>query len=106
MWPSLPATAGLLCPSAVEGVPPGVVSGGGGPGGGGWRGGGRKGRPAGGGAGRFPAPNTRMPIHLENETTLVAEARAGNPAAFTTLVNQYDRNIYRLARNITRNREG
>ena len=46
-----------------------------------------------------------MPTHLENETTLVAEARAGNAAAFTTLVRQYDRNIYRLALNITGNRE-
>ena len=46
-----------------------------------------------------------MPTHLENETTLVAEARAGNAAAFTTLVNQYDRNIYRLALNITGHRE-
>ena len=44
-----------------------------------------------------------MPTHLENETTLVADARAGNAAAFTTLVNQYDRNIYRLALNITGN---
>jgi RNA polymerase sigma-70 factor (ECF subfamily) len=46
-----------------------------------------------------------MPTHLENETTLVAEARAGDAAAFTTLVHQYDRNIYRLALNITGNRE-
>jgi len=46
-----------------------------------------------------------MPTHLENETTLVAEARAGSAEAFTTLVNQYDRNIYRLALNITGNRE-
>jgi len=46
-----------------------------------------------------------MPTHLENETTLVAEARAGDAAAFTTLVRQYDRNIYRLALNITGNRE-
>lgn len=42
-----------------------------------------------------------MPTHLENEATLVADARAGNAEAFTTLVNQYDRNIYRLALNIT-----
>lgn len=42
-----------------------------------------------------------MPTHLENEATLVAEARAGNAEAFTTLVHQYDRNIYRLALNIT-----
>ena len=42
-----------------------------------------------------------MPTHLENETTLVAEARAGSDQAFTTLLRQYDRNIYRLALNIT-----
>lgn len=42
-----------------------------------------------------------MPVHLENEATLVAEARAGDAEAFTTLVHQYDRNIYRLALNIT-----
>lgn len=46
-----------------------------------------------------------MPTHLENETTLVAEARAGSAEAFTALVNQYDRHIYRLAFNITGNRE-
>ena len=46
-----------------------------------------------------------MPTHLENEATLVADARAGNAEAFTALINQYDRNIYRLALNITRNQE-
>ncbi|MFQ5817712.1 MAG: sigma-70 family RNA polymerase sigma factor [Terriglobia bacterium] len=46
-----------------------------------------------------------MPVHLENEATLVAEARQGNPEAFTALVSQYDRNIYRLALNITGNKE-
>ena len=46
-----------------------------------------------------------MPVHLENEATLVAEAQEGSAEAFTTLVNQYDRNIYRLALNITGNRE-
>ena len=44
-----------------------------------------------------------MPTHLENEGTLVAEAQVGNADAFTTLVNQYDRNIYRLTLNITGN---
>lgn len=43
--------------------------------------------------------------HLENETVLVAEARAGSADAFTVLANQYDRNIYRLALNITASRE-
>lgn len=46
-----------------------------------------------------------MPTHLENEATLVAEARAGNAEAFSTLVRQYDRYIYRLALNITGNAE-
>ena len=46
-----------------------------------------------------------MPVHLENETELVAAARKGDTEAFTTLAKQYDRNIYRLAINITRNKE-
>lgn len=46
-----------------------------------------------------------MPVHLENEATLVAEAKEGNPEAFTALVNQYERNIFRLALNITSNKE-
>lgn len=46
-----------------------------------------------------------MPTHLENETELVAQSRKGDGEAFSTLVNQYDRNIYRLAMNITGNRE-
>ena len=44
-----------------------------------------------------------MPTHLANETELVEAARNGDAEAFTTLVNQYDRNIYRLALNITGN---
>ncbi len=46
-----------------------------------------------------------MPTHLANETELVEAARRGDAEAFTTLVNQYDRNIYRLALNITGNPE-
>lgn len=46
-----------------------------------------------------------MPTHLENETELLEQSRKGNAEAFSTLVNQYDRNIYRLAMNITGNRE-
>jgi RNA polymerase sigma-70 factor (ECF subfamily) len=42
-----------------------------------------------------------MPTHLENESTLVSEAQAGNHEAFTKLIHQYDRHIYRLAMNIT-----
>ncbi len=44
-----------------------------------------------------------MPLHLANEPELVSKARAGSREAFTTLFSQYDRNIYRLAMNITRN---
>lgn len=46
-----------------------------------------------------------MPTHLDNEATLVADAREGDTEAFTTLVKQYDRHIYRLALNITSKRE-
>jgi RNA polymerase sigma-70 factor (ECF subfamily) len=46
-----------------------------------------------------------MPTHLANEAALVADARRGQADAFATLVRQYDRNIYRLALNITGNRE-
>lgn len=46
-----------------------------------------------------------MPTHLENESELIAEAKKGSAEAFTVLVNQYDRNIYRLALNITNNKE-
>ena len=54
----------------------------------------------------FPALERRtMPAHLDNEAAVVAEARAGNHEAFTTLVKQYDRHIYRLTLGITRNPE-
>ncbi|MFQ5777600.1 MAG: sigma-70 family RNA polymerase sigma factor [Terriglobia bacterium] len=46
-----------------------------------------------------------MPTHLENEASLVTEAKAGSAEAFATLVHQYDKNIYRVALNITGNRE-
>ncbi len=46
-----------------------------------------------------------MPVHLDNEEALVAEAQGGSHEAFTALVKQYDRYIYRLALNITRNPE-
>lgn len=53
----------------------------------------------------LPRGPERMPTHLENEATLVAEARRGQAEAFATLVRQYDRNIFRLALNITGHRE-
>jgi len=46
-----------------------------------------------------------MPTHLDNENVLVGEARAGNAESFATLINQYDRHIYRLALNITGNKQ-
>jgi RNA polymerase sigma-70 factor (ECF subfamily) len=48
-----------------------------------------------------PTPNTVA----FDESTLVARAQAGDAEAFTTLVNQYERKIYRLAKNITQNDE-
>ena len=46
-----------------------------------------------------------MLAHLENEKALLAEARAGNGEAFATLLNQYDRRLFRLALNITGNQQ-
>jgi RNA polymerase sigma-70 factor (ECF subfamily) len=40
-----------------------------------------------------------------DESVLVARARTGDPQAFTALVNQYERKIYRLAKHITQNDE-
>jgi len=40
-----------------------------------------------------------------DESALVAQAKAGDQNAFTELVNRYERKIYRLAKNITRNDE-
>jgi len=46
-----------------------------------------------------------MVEHLSNERELVAQARAGDTAAFTTLLQQYDRYVYRVTLHITGNRE-
>jgi RNA polymerase sigma-70 factor (ECF subfamily) len=40
-----------------------------------------------------------------DETSLVAQARLGDMGAFTELAERYQRNIFRLAQNITQNRE-
>lgn len=40
-----------------------------------------------------------------DETALVARAKAGDTTAFSELVSQYERKIYRLAKNITRHDE-
>jgi RNA polymerase sigma-70 factor (ECF subfamily) len=53
------------------------------------------------------APSNRLPSSIvrEDEPALIAAAKAGDTAAFEELVNRYERKIYRLAENITRNRE-
>ena len=52
----------------------------------------------------FNRPQT-VPAPQDNEAQLVEAARAGDTGAFTELVNRYDRRIFRLAMNITQNRE-
>jgi RNA polymerase sigma-70 factor (ECF subfamily) len=49
-------------------------------------------------------PTTPLPAGFD-ETALVAKAKAGDAQAFTDLVNQYERKIYRLAKHITQNDE-
>jgi RNA polymerase sigma-70 factor (ECF subfamily) len=53
-----------------------------------------------------PNPH-RIPskIAREDEHLLVKGAKSGDAAAFEELVNRYERKIYRLTMNITRNRE-
>jgi RNA polymerase sigma-70 factor (ECF subfamily) len=54
------------------------------------------------------APNPhRLPssIAREDEHLLVAAAKRGDAAAFEELVNRYEKKIFRLTMNITRNRE-
>jgi RNA polymerase sigma-70 factor, ECF subfamily len=54
------------------------------------------------------APNPhRLPskVAREDEPVLVAAAKSGDAAAFEELVNRYERKIFRLTMNITRNRE-
>lgn len=45
------------------------------------------------------------PADLFDESALVERARGGDTAAFSELVNQYERKIYRLAKHITQNDE-
>jgi RNA polymerase sigma-70 factor (ECF subfamily) len=49
-------------------------------------------------------PTTTIPAGFD-ESTLVAQAKAGDQNAFSELVRRYERKIYRLAKNITRNDE-
>src|SRR5579859_651145 len=61
--------------------------------------------------GRAPFLSTTNPHRLpstvarEDEHLLVAAAKSGDTSAFEELVNRYDRKIFRLTMNITRNRE-
>ena len=56
-----------------------------------------------------PMPATETPIaeviEPHPDVALVARAREGDTAAFEQLVNQYDRQIFRVAQHITQNRE-
>ena len=49
-------------------------------------------------------PATSVPTGFD-ESVLVTQAKAGDQNAFSELVNRYERKIYRLAKNITRNDE-
>lgn len=52
-------------------------------------------------------PSRRLPsaIVREDEPALITAAKAGDAGAFEELVSRYDRKIFRLAENITKNRE-
>jgi RNA polymerase sigma-70 factor, ECF subfamily len=52
-------------------------------------------------------PRVQLPstVVKEDEPILVAAAKAGDISAFETLVGRYERKIFRLAQNITQNRE-
>jgi len=49
-----------------------------------------------------PLPST---VVKDDESVLVAAAKSGDISAFETLVGRYERKIFRLAQNITQNRE-
>src|SRR5271167_4300453 len=51
---------------------------------------------------RAPLPST---VVKDDEGTLVAAAKGGDITAFETLVGRYERKIFRLAQNITQNKE-
>ena len=50
-------------------------------------------------------PAQSPPSISEGESTLVAQAKAGDARAFEELVSRYERKIFRLAMNITQNKE-
>jgi RNA polymerase sigma-70 factor, ECF subfamily len=45
------------------------------------------------------------PIDIDDEAAVVAQARLGDPKAFSELLRRYDRKVFRLALHITQNRE-
>ncbi|MFN7919611.1 MAG: sigma factor [Bryobacteraceae bacterium] len=54
-------------------------------------------------AGSMPDPATEL--ELTGEALLVDRAKKGDAAAFTQLVERYERRVYRLARHITQHDE-
>lgn len=50
---------------------------------------------------------TQLPstVVADDEAAVVARAKSGDPSAFSELVRRYERKIFRLAQNITGNRE-
>lgn len=54
---------------------------------------------------QIPVATGPIPTTAFDETALVARAKAGDTAAFSELVSQYERKIFRLAKNITRHDE-
>src|SRR6202521_1755116 len=49
--------------------------------------------------------NLQPQAAIFDEANVVAQARQGDTGAFTELAERYQRNIFRLAQNITQNRE-
>ena len=52
-----------------------------------------------------PTTHPALSVGAFDESALVARAQAGDQAAFTTLVEHYQRKIYRIGKNITQNNE-
>src|SRR5579863_3781467 len=54
-----------------------------------------------------PIVRRQLPSQVvkDDESALVAAAKAGDISAFETLVGRYERKIFRLTQNITQNRE-
>ena len=53
----------------------------------------------------LPAPPTGVGVIRDGEAALVAAAKDGDREAYSELVRRYERKIFRLAQNITRNPE-